>query len=224
MKAKTLLAWSGGKDSAWALHVLRRDPAIDVAGLFTTVNEAYDRIAIHGVRGELLAEQARLARAPLTRIPLPNPCSNAQYEAAMSQFVDEAKANGVTRFAFGDLFLEDIRSYRERQLVGTGIEAIFPIWGVPTARLAREMIGAGLRARIVCVDTRQVPAEWAGRMFDEELLGELPPGVDPCGENGEFHTFVVEGPMLSGAIRAAPGEGKRDGDFAYRDLVPVRAP
>ncbi len=221
MKAKTLLAWSGGKDSAWALHVLRRDPAIEVAGLFTTVNEAYDRIAIHGVRGELLAEQARLAGAPLARIALPNPCSNAQYEAAMSRFVDEAKANGVARFAFGDLFIEDIRRYLEHQLAGTGIEPLFPIWGLPTAKLARQMIAAGLRARIVCVDTRKVPADWAGRMFDEQLLAELPPGVDPCGENGEFHTFVVEGPMLSGAIRAVPGEGKRDGDFAYRDLIPA---
>ncbi len=222
MKAKTLLAWSGGKDSAWALHLLRSDPAVEVAGLFTTMNEAYDRVAIHGVRDELLTEQARLAGAPLHRIPLPNPCSNAQYEAAMSRFVEEAKSRGVTHFAFGDLFLEDIRRYRERQMAGTGLELLFPIWGLPTAALAREMISSGLRAWIVTVDTRKVPAHWAGRMFDEELLGELPPGVDPCGENGEFHTFVVEGPMLRGAIRATLGVERIDGDFAYRDLIPGR--
>jgi uncharacterized protein (TIGR00290 family) len=216
---KTLLAWSGGKDSAWALHVLRRDPDIDVAGLFTTVNDDVDRVAVHAVRNSLLAEQARCAGVPLHTIAIPRPCPNEHYERAMSVFLDESKKTGVTHIAFGDLFLEDIRRYRERQFAQTGMQLLFPLWGLPTGPLAREMTAAGVRAWIVCVDTRRAPREWAGRVFDDGFVRQLPEGIDPCGENGEFHTFVYAGPMLERQVAARPGEvTERDG-FAYSDLV-----
>jgi len=201
-----LLSWSSGKDSAWALHVLRGDPRFEVRGLFTTSNGPAERVAMHGVRNELLAAQARSVGLPLVRVDLPFPCSNEDYERVMTEALEPlvtkgiagAEAAGPIRgFAFGDLFLEDVRAYRERQLEPLGLAAHFPLWGRDTRELAHEMIAAGTRAHLTSVDPRQCPRELAGRPWDEALLAELPDGVDPCGENGEFHTFVSAGPALA---------------------------
>ncbi len=220
---RTLLSWSGGKDSAWTLHVLRRDcPQIEIAGLITTINAHFDRIAMHGVRRELLDAQARSAGLPLWTVPLPWPCSNTEYEQRMLALIDKARKLEVEAFAFGDLFLTEIRQYRERQLAGTGIQPLFPIWGIPTDQLAREMIAGGLKAKITCVDPRQISADFAGREYDENLMQALPPTADPCGENGEFHTFVYSGPMLQDEVPIVTGETvERDG-FIYTDLMPAR--
>ncbi len=220
---KVLLSWSSGKDSAWALHALRGDPSLEVVGLLTTVNEQYERVAMHAVRETLLEAQAAAAGLALWKVPLPNPCPNEVYERLMGQTVERAVAEGIGAMAFGDLFLEDIRSYREKQLDGTGIEPLFPIWGIPTHELARRMVAGGLRARITCVDPRALDASFAGRAFDEALLAELPPQIDRCGENGEFHTFAYDGPMFSRPIAVTPGEVvERDG-FVYADLLPAAA-
>jgi uncharacterized protein (TIGR00290 family) len=201
-----MLAWSGGKDCAWALHVLRRSSDMEVAGLFTTVDEDTGRVAVHGVSGALLREQAAAADAALHTIPIPRPCPNAVYEDAIARFVASAKRAGVTHFAFGDLFLEDIRRYRERQFAGSGVELLFPLWGRLTRALAEEMTASGLRAWIVCVDSNRAPREWLGRVFDPAFVAAVPEGIDPCGENGEFHTFVFEGPMLRTPVRATAAE------------------
>jgi uncharacterized protein (TIGR00290 family) len=213
---RVLVAWSSGKDSAWMLQVLRRLPDVEIAGLFTTMNAQTDRVAVHGVRAELLEAQARAAGLPLYRIALPYPCSNATYEAALARFLSTA---GVTHVAFGDLFLEDIRRYRERQFAALGIEPLFPLWGLPTQALAGEMVAAGLRAWITCVDARQAPREWAGRCFDAEFLADIPAGIDPCGERGEFHTFAFAGPMFRAPLATRVGEvSERDG-FVYADVL-----
>ena len=197
MKKKILLAWSSGKDSAWALHVLRRQNQYEIAGLMTTFNAAFDRVAMHSTRRALVEMQAQAAGLPLIAAPIPWPCSNADYEAAMKLVCDQALAQGVIAIAFGDLFLTDVRAYRERQLKNTGLEPLFPLWGIPTHELAQEMIDAGLRAKLICVDPKQLPSSFIGRDFDPALLRDLPAGVDPCGENGEFHTFVYAGPMFN---------------------------
>jgi len=220
MKPKILVAWSSGKDSAWALHLLRREGKYEVAGLFTTLNSEFDRVAMHGTRRALVELQAEAAGLPLTLIPLPWPCSNEDYEKAMSGFCVQAVNQGITAMAFGDLFLEDIRAYRIRQLEGTGLQPVFPVWQIPTASLAEEMIDAGLRARLVCVDPKVVPSDFAGREFDRELLRELPKGVDPCGENGEFHSFVYAGPMFDREISVKSGEQVLREGFWYADLLP----
>lgn len=218
---RALLSWSSGKDSAFALHVLRQQQDTEIVGLLTTVSESYARVAMHGVRLELLRAQADAAGLPLWEVPLPSPCNNAQYEARMGAVLDRARAEGIAAVAFGDLFLEDIRRYREERMQGTGIEPIFPLWGRPTAALAREMIALGLRARITCVDPRQLPRKFAGRDFDEALLAALPPSVDPCGERGEFHTFVFTGPMFQHTVAITTGEiVERDG-FVFADLLPA---
>jgi uncharacterized protein (TIGR00290 family) len=215
---RALLSWSSGKDSAWALHELRRSRELQLVGLVTTVNEAFARVAMHGVRDALLERQAAAAGLPLWKVPLPHPCPNEVYEARMAELIERARGEGVTVMAFGDLFLEEIRAYRERQLAGTGIEPRFPLWGRPTAALAREMVAAGLRARLVCVDPRQLDRRFAGRIYDAELLAELPAGVDPCGERGEFHTFCTSGPMFRSPIAVQAGEVvERDG-FVFADL------
>jgi len=220
MKRKALLSWSSGKDSAWSLHVVRRRDDVEVVGLVTTVNREHGRVAMHAVREELLDLQARAAGLPLVKVPLPWPCSNDQYEAAMSAAVGRARAEGVTAMIFGDLFLEEIRRYREEKLAGSGVEPLFPLWNLPTDRLAREMLAAGLRAVLTCVDPRQLPARFVGRDFDESLLAELPAGVDPCGERGEFHTFAWAGPMFSTTVPVRAGEiVERDG-FAFADFTP----
>jgi uncharacterized protein (TIGR00290 family) len=215
-----MLSWSSGKDSAWALHLLRSDPDVECVGLFTTVNSEFDRIAMHAVRRALLEEQAAMIGLPLDIIPIPYPCPNEIYEAAMETFVEEVKGRGVTHFAFGDLFLEDIRRYREEKLAGTGIDPLFPLWGVPTRSLAEEMVAGGLRAFITCIDPKQAPREWAGRLFDGAFVDAIPGGIDPCGERGEFHTFVCDGPMLRRRIEVVAGAiVERDG-FVFADLIP----
>jgi uncharacterized protein (TIGR00290 family) len=217
-KPKALLSWSSGKDSAWTLHVLRQQSEYEVVGLVTTINENFDRVAMHAVRTLLLEAQAAAAGVPLWKVPLPYPCSNEQYAAVMAGVVQRARDEGVTAFAFGDLFLQDIRRYREQQLSGSGVEPLFPLWMRPTSELAREMIGGGLRAVVTCVDPKQVPASLAGRDFGLDLLGDLPPGADPCGENGEFHTFAYAGPMFRQRLDVAVGPAvERDG-FVFADL------
>ena len=215
---RVALSWSSGKDSAWSLHLLKQNPEFEVVALITTLNAEFDRVAMHAVRRELLELQAASAGLPLWQIPLPWPCSNDQYEAQMRGVCERAVREGVQAFAFGDLFLADIRAYREKQLLGTGLDPIFPVWDIATPQLARDMIAAGLRAKITCVDPKVLPREFAGRDFDARFLADLPPGIDPCGENGEFHTFVYAGPMFSSPIPVEIGEiVERDG-FIFADL------
>ena len=204
-RKKILVSWSSGKDGAWALHLLRQSQQYEIVGLLTTLSARDDRIAMHGVRRELLEAQAEAAGLPLWSVTIPWPCPNEAYESILGREMANAKDRGIVGVAFGDLFLAEIRAYRESKLSGTGIEPIFPLWGMPTKALAREMIAAGLRARIVCVDTKQLEARFAGREFDAALLAELPPPVDPCGERGEFHTYCWDGPMFARpiAVRAA---------------------
>jgi uncharacterized protein (TIGR00290 family) len=218
MRPKALIAWSSGKDSAWALHEARRAGDCDIVGALTTVTETFDRVSMHGVRTDVLLAQLDAARLPPTLVRIPYPCPNEIYESRMAAALAEAKAAGVTRVIFGDLFLDDVRAYREQKLAGSGITPIFPLWGRPTAALARAMIDSGLETYLVCVDLKQLPKSFAGRHFDHALLAGLPAGADPCGENGEFHSCVVAGPMFARAIPVAVGDiVQRDG-FAYADL------
>ena len=219
---RSLLAWSSGKDSAWALHVLRTRGEVEVVGLLTTVNEAADRVAMHAVRRELLEAQARAAGLPLRPVSIPSPCPNAVYEARMAEAVARARADGIEAIAFGDLFLEDVRAYRIRTLAGSGIEPLFPLWGLPTDRLARDMLAGGLAATLTCVDPAQLDPRFVGRRFDAAFLGELPPGVDPCGERGEFHTFCHAGPMFAAPIAVRAGETVARDGFHFADLVLAR--
>lgn len=217
---RVVVSWSGGKDSAWALYELRRDPLVEVVGLLTTVNAAFDRVAMHGVRAGLLRAQAAAAGLPLYEVPLPWPCANEVYEAAMADAIAWIRrAWRPTHVAFGDLFLEDIRAYREARMQGTGLEPLFPLWLRPTRALADAMLEAGVLTRIVCLDPGKLPRELAGRLLDRKLLDDLPAGVDPCGERGEFHTFVTAGPMLGGRIAVAPGEVVEREGLVYADLV-----
>ena len=218
---KALMSWSSGKDSAWALHVLRDDPSVEVVGLVTTLNAAFDRVAMHGVRRALLERQAAAVGLPLHVIDLPWPCSNDDYERLMGAFVAVHVKVGIKAMAFGDLYLEDVRRYREERLAGTGIVPLFPLWGKPTRALAEAMIDGGLVTHLVTVDPAKLPKALAGRRFDRALLAELPEGVDPCGENGEFHTCVTAGPMFAAPIGVQLGEVvERDG-FMFADLMPV---
>lgn len=215
---RVALSWSSGKDSAWSLHLLQQDPSIEVVALVTTLNGEFDRVAMHAVRRELLERQAESVGIPLWTVPLPWPCSNEQYESRMRDLCTRALDAGVEAMAFGDLFLADIRAYREKQLAGTGLEPLFPVWQTPTADLARTMIASGLRAKITCVDPKVLPAEFAGRDFDSQFLVDLPSGIDPCGENGEFHSFVYDGPEFRQAMKVAVGEiVERDG-FVFADI------
>jgi uncharacterized protein (TIGR00290 family) len=215
---KVLLSWSSGKDSAWTLHVLRQQ-GFEVVGLLTTINAQFQRVAMHGTRQALLQAQARAARLPLWEVPLPWPCSNEIYEQAMAAACDSALARGVSAIAFGDLFLEDVRKYREDRLRGTGLVPIFPLWGRNTTDLIREMIDGGLRARIVCLDPEKIPAEFAGRDLDRQFIAQLPCSVDPCGENGEFHTLAYAGPMFHEAIPIAGGETVTRDGFVFSDVL-----
>jgi uncharacterized protein (TIGR00290 family) len=218
---RILLAWSSGKDSAFALHVLRGMADVEVAGLLTTVNDAHDRVAMHAVRRALLEAQAAAAGLPLLIVRIPHPCPNEVYAAAMGRVLEDAKARGIQGVAFGDLFLEEIRRYREEQMAGTGLRLVFPLWGRPTTALAQEMLDAGLRARITCVDPRALAPSFAGREFDRQLLEDLPPGVDPCGENGEFHTFAWDGPMFGRPVPVRGGEVVTREGFVFADLLPA---
>ena len=215
---KTLLSWSSGKDSAWTLHVLRQQGAA-VGGLLTSLNETAGRVSMHGVREDILRAQADAAGLPLRTIPLPWPCTNEIYEARLRAAVEAAVADGFTHVAFGDLFLEDVRKYREDRLAGTGLTALFPLWGLPTPQLARDMIAGGLCARLSTLDPRAMPRELIGEEFDEALLARLPATVDPCGENGEFHTCVTAGPMFCRPLSVTLGEVVEREGFVYGDLV-----
>ncbi len=219
---RVLLSWSSGKDSAWALHLLRQQPDVEVVGLVTSFNQAFDRVAMHAVRRELVELQAERVGLPLWAVELPWPCSNAEYEARMGAVWTRARSEGVSAVAFGDLFLEEIRAYRVKQLAGTGLEPLFPVWGLATDALAREMVEAGVEARVTCVDPRRLPRKFAGMRFDREFLTALPEGVDPCGEKGEFHTFVSASPVFREPLRVEVGEVvERDG-FVFADVRQVR--
>ena len=215
---KVLLAWSSGKDSAWALHALRRQN-IEVSALLTTINEAADRVAMHGVRSSLLRQQADAIGLPVWEIPLPWPCTNDDYEGRMAAACQRALAEGFGIIAFGDLYLKDVRAYRERQLAGSGLTPVFPLWELPTAILARDMMDGGLRARLSCVDSRVLDASFSGREFDRDLLAALPASADPCGENGEFHSFVYDGPMFRQPLAIESGEVRNVDGFVYTDLL-----
>jgi uncharacterized protein (TIGR00290 family) len=218
-RPKALISWSSGKDSAFALHEVRRAARFDVVGALTTVTETFGRVSIHGVRQEILRAQCDAAGLPQRIVPIPYPCPNEIYEARMGEAVASAVRDGVTHMIFGDLFLADIRAYREQKLAGTGITPVFPLWERPTPALAQEMIASGLEAYLATVDLKKLPAEFAGRKFNAHLLPDLPEGIDPCGENGEFHTCVVAGPMFSRPLAIVTGERvERDG-YAYCDLV-----
>lgn len=220
MKKRTLLSWSSGKDSAWALYQMRRDPAIAVEGLFSVMNKRVNRVSMHATRAALLERQAKAAGLPFQSIYLPDPCTNEQADDIMGEFVHQAARQGVDCMAFGDLFLEDVRKYREEQLKGTGIEPVFPLWQIPTRELAEKMLDGGVKAYISSVDLKQLPAEFAGREWNKGLLDQLPPDVDPCGENGEIHTVVVDGPMFSHAISVEIGEVIEREGFAFADIIP----
>ncbi|MDP4198882.1 MAG: ATP-binding protein [Bacteroidota bacterium] len=216
---KTALSWSSGKDSAWALHVLRQQ-CVEVSMLLTTVNQAFDRVAMHGVRRELLEAQAESVGVPLMVVDLPWPCSNEAYEGRMKSATEKLIYDGFDTMAFGDLFLRDIRDYREKQMAGRGLNPVFPLWDSPTAQLAEEMISGGLRSQVVTVNPKKLDAKFAGRPWDRAFIQELPEGIDPCGEYGEFHTFAFDGPMFGRAIDFRAGEHvERDG-FVFADVLP----
>ena len=216
---KALIAWSSGKDSAFALHEIRRSGAYEVVGALTTVTETFARVSMHGVRQEILHAQLEAAGLPATIVSIPYPCPNDVYEARMEAALADAKAQGVTHIIFGDLFLEDVRAYREQKLAGTGITPVFPLWGRPTEKLAREMIAAGVETYLATVDLKKLAASFAGRKFDAALLADFSPDIDPCGERGEFHSCVVAGPMFARRLHVRVGETlERDG-FAYADLL-----
>ena len=215
---RVLLSWSSGKDSAWTLHLLRQQPGIELCGLLTTLNSEFQRVAMHGTRRSVLEAQAEAAQLPLWIVPLPWPCSNEIYEQCMAEVCKRAVDEHIDAVAFGDLFLPDVRAYRETQLKPTGLEPLFPLWQIPTAALAREMIAGGLRAKLSCVDTKQLPGSFAGREFDASLLRDFPPEIDPCGERGEFHTCVYAGPMFTAPLCLQAGEiVNRDG-FVFADF------
>ena len=216
---RILLSWSSGKDSAWSLHILRQRGEYEVVGLLTTFNEVADRVAMHAVRRELVERQAAATGLPLWAVPLPWPCSNEQYESLMAQTCAKAVTEGIEGIAFGDLFLEDVRAYRQKQMKGTGLEPIFPVWGLPTHALAQKMIESGMRAKLTCIDTEKLDARFAGCEFDGALLSALPSEVDACGERGEFHSFVYAGPMLNAALPVAVGETVVRDQFVFADLT-----
>lgn len=218
LRKKALVSWSSGKDSAWALQVLRRSNEYEIVGLLTTINSNFDRVAMHGVRRELVEVQADAARLPLWKIPLPWPCSNQEYEAAMNSAYASATDAGVEVVAFGDLFLEDVRQYREDCMRGLDLNPVFPLWKLDTRQLVKDMWADGVRSRIVCLDPRKLPASFAGRDLNQQLLDEFPPGIDPCGENGEFHTFVYDGPMFANAIPVQSGDVVTRDGFVFIDL------
>jgi uncharacterized protein (TIGR00290 family) len=218
---KVALSWSSGKDSAWTLHLLRQQPDIQVMALITALNSEAGRVAMHAVRRELVQAQAERTGIPLWAVELPWPCSNLEYEDRMRTLCQRATAEGVTAVAFGDLFLQDVRDYRIRQLQGSGLEPLFPVWQIPTGQLSRDLIAAGVKAKVTCVDPSKVAKSFAGREYDLSLLNALPAGADPCGENGEFHTFVYDAPVFSHPIGVRNGAlVERDG-FVFADLLPI---
>lgn len=221
MKKKTLLSWSSGKDSAWTLHCLKQDHRIEIVGLFTVINEKYDRASMHATRLAMLEKQAEAAGLPMEMISLPDQCSIEQCNDIMVEFIQKIEAQGIEHVAFGDLFLEDIRLYREEQLQGTSINPLFPLWKIPTAQLAQQMLEEGLEAYVSCVDLSKLPAKLVGRKWNQELLDEIPAECDPCGENGEIHTIVIGGPMFTGSIPVEVGEIVARNGFVYADIIPL---
>ncbi len=217
------MAWSSGKDSAWALHEVQRAGEVEVVGLLTTVTSEFERVSMHAVRETLLDRQAETLGFPCRKVRIPWPCVNEVYEREMGRALAEARADGITCVVFGDLFLADVRAYREAKMTGSGIEPLFPLWGRDTTRLARDMLASGLRATLTCVDPRRLDRSFAGRVFDEALLHALPAGVDPCGENGEFHTFVSAGPMFHAPLEVAVGEVVEREGFVFADVLLVAA-
>ncbi|MGA3136102.1 MAG: ATP-binding protein [Terracidiphilus sp.] len=215
---RVLLSWSSGKDSAWTLHLLRQQPGIELCGLLTTLNSEFQRVAMHGTRRSVLEAQAEAAQLPLWIVPLPWPCSNEIYEQRMAEVCKRAVDEHIDAVAFGDLFLPDVRAYRETQLKPTGLEPLFPLWQIPTVALARDMIAGGLRAKLSCVDTKQLSGSFAGREFDASLLRDLPPEIDPCGERGEFHTCVYAGPMFTAPLCLQAGEVVNRDGFVFADF------
>ena len=220
-RPKALIAWSSGKDSAWALHEARRAGDYDIVGALTTVTDSFARVSMHGVREELLRAQCEAAGLPAIMVRIPYPCPNETYEREMAVAIADAKTRGVTHIIFGDLYLEDVRAYREKNLAGTGIVPVFPLWQKPTAQLERAMIDGGVEAHLAVVDLKKLPAPFAGRGFDAGLLADLPGGIDPCCENGEFHTFLSAGPMLARKIPVRAGETVEWDGFAFADLLPA---
>ncbi len=218
---KAWISWSSGKDSAWALHVARKQNEVEIVALLVTINAEHARVAMHAVRETLVEAQAEALGLPLVKVPIPSPCPNTAYEAAMEAAIRRARAEGIAHIVFGDLFLEDIRKYREEKLASTGVTPLFPIWGRDTASLARNMVEAGLKAYLTCVDPKKLDRAFAGRVFDARLLADLPADVDPCGENGEFHTYASQGPMFPRPIAVEVGEVvERDG-FIFADILPA---
>jgi uncharacterized protein (TIGR00290 family) len=220
---QTLLSWSSGKDSAWSLHVIRQQGEYEVVGLLTTFNREANRVAMHGVRRELVEAQAKAAGVALWDVDLPSPCSNENYERIMRETCKAAVKFGVEYIAFGDLFLSDIREYRERQLQNSGLKPIFPVWGIPTGELAHSMIDGGLKAKLTCVDCKCLSPQFVGREFDEQLLSDFPREIDPCGENGEFHSFVYAGPMFRHDLQVERGEIVSRDRFVFADLMPAHS-
>ncbi len=218
MKKKTLLSWSSGKDSAWALHTLRQSNDIDLLGLFTVVNEKYDRVSMHAVRTEVLKLQAQAVNLPVKTIFIPDPCSNEECDIIMQEFMDKCVGNGIECMAFGDLYLEGVRQYREKQLYGTGITPHFPLWNIPTSKLADKMITEGIEAYITCIDPQKVSPDFVGHKWNREFLDNLQDDVDPCGENGEFHTVVVNGPMFLNSLDVNVGKIVERNGFVYADI------
>jgi len=219
---KAWIAWSSGKDSAWALHVARKNNEVQVVGMLTTITEPYARVSMHGVREQLLIRQSEASSLPMHRVKIPAPCSAEVYEDAMRDALEQAQANDVTHIVFGDIFLEDLRAYREKQLARIGMQGCFPLWKSNTRALALEMTRCGLSARITCIDPKIMPRELAGAEFNEDFISQLPGGVDPLGENGEFHTFVCDGPMFKRPIKLKVGETLEREGFVFTDLIPAR--
>ena len=213
------MSWSSGKDSAWALYCLQQNPQVSVVGLFTTVNEEFDRVSMHGVRQELVHQQAESVRLPLTIINLPNPCSNEQYTTIMQHFFERAKADGISALAFGDMLLQDVRDFREQQLREVGLEALFPLWGLATHLLPLDMINAGMRSLITCLDTTKIPPHFAGLELVPEVLAALPDAIDLSGENGEYHTFVFDGPMFKAPLKVHIGEVISRDNLVFADVL-----
>lgn len=220
MKKKTLLSWSSGKDSAWTLHVLRQQQDIEVVGIFCTYNKKFERGAMHAVRNELICQQAERIGLPLHLIPIPDPCSDSEYRTIVGEFIEQVKIQQIDCIAFGDLYLEDVRRYREENLAGTGITPLFPLWEIPTDELSRDMVKSGLRAIITCIDPKYLSADFAGREYDNVFLKQIPDHIDPCGENGEFHSFTYAGPMFNEKVNIRVGETVTRDGFVFTDVLP----
>lgn len=219
---RAILSWSSGKDSAMSLFSVLKSNEFEILALLTTVSDQFHRVSMHGVREELLNQQAASLGLPIEKVHVPYPCPNAVYEQKMSTFLTSYKCKGLTHVIFGDLFLEDVRRYREEKLSQIGITAVFPLWKENTSKMARSMLKLGFRAVVTCVDMKKLDPTFAGRYYDESFLDELPSSVDPCGENGEFHTFVIDGPIFKNRIEITVGKSVMRDGFQFVDILPKR--